>query len=406
MKQIRLYAFIWLILSTLWLTTAFGHHRTGDLALPELMVAGDFNEDGNLDLAVNVTGYDVIAIFSGDGHGSLSLVGHVPADTLPEGLAAGDVNRDGHLDLVAVNQWGYTLFVYTGDGLGGFTRRKEMNAEGEANRALLGDFNRDGWLDIVANAPVEAKILLYPSNGTGGFVSEEIEVAGFRNPGGIAAADINRDGTLDLVVLDSSREGDLNQALILLGDGKGAFVTTAELPTATAPADVQIADLNGDGKLDLLVVGAMPTSHTGNFVSTYLGDGTGQFQSRQTTSIDGNEVSGKVAVADFNEDGKADVAIPNLTEVDLFFGDGNGNLVARPPIILGTDPQSAISADFNNDGHVDLAVSIRTDGTVAFLLGDGQGGFTVSTVVSVVCPTCLEQGESVSRSDRRISEEN
>ena len=125
MKEIRLSAFAWLILSTFWLTTAFGHHRTGSIALPELMVAGDFNEDGNLDLAVNVTGFDVIAIFNGDGQGGLSLAGHLLADTLPEGLAAGDVNRDGHLDLVTVNQWGYTVFVYSGDGLGGFTRTKK-----------------------------------------------------------------------------------------------------------------------------------------------------------------------------------------------------------------------------------------------------------------------------------------
>ena len=87
--------------------------------------------------------------------------------------------------------------------------------------------------------------------------------------------------------MDSSRDGDLNQALILLGDGKGTFVTAAQLPTGTAPADVEIADLNGDGKLDLVVVGAMATNQTGNFVSTYLGDGTGQFQAKQTTALSG-----------------------------------------------------------------------------------------------------------------------
>ena len=369
-------------------------------------MTGDFNEDGNLDLAVNVTGFDVIAIFAGDGQGGLNLIGHVLADTLPEGLATGDVNRDGHLDLVTVNEWGYTVFVYSGDGSGGFTRVKQMNAEGEANRGLLGDFNRDGWLDIVANAPTEGKVLLYPSNGSGGFVSEEIEVTGFRQTSGLAAADINRDGKLDLVVLDDSRVSELSQASILLGNGNGGFVTAAQLPIGTGAGDVQIVDLNGDGKLDLIVAGALPTNNTGNFVSTFLGNGTGQFLAKQTTSLDGFAVSGRVAVADFNEDGKMDVAIPNLAQVELFFGDGNGNLVAQPPIVLGMAPQTAVPADFNRDGHVDLAVSVRTDGTVTLLLGDGMGGFTTSTVVSVVCPTCLEEGESGARPHHRANREN
>jgi hypothetical protein len=70
------------------------------------MVAGDLNEDGNLDIAVNASGFDVVALLLGDGQGQFTLSGHVASDTLPKGLAIGDMNRDGHLDLVQCKRLG------------------------------------------------------------------------------------------------------------------------------------------------------------------------------------------------------------------------------------------------------------------------------------------------------------
>src|SRR2546426_9171404 len=101
----RLSVLAYFVLSATFLPSAFGNHRSGDLALPELIAAGDFNGDGNLDLAVNVTGFDMVAIFLGDGKGGLSLKGHVALDTLPKGLGVADMNQDGHADLVSCTAW-------------------------------------------------------------------------------------------------------------------------------------------------------------------------------------------------------------------------------------------------------------------------------------------------------------
>src|SRR5712691_1316372 len=112
MKQIHISALACSLLCAALLPSAFANHRTGTLILPEVLVAGDFNGDGNLDIAVNATGFDNAAILLGDGQGQFSLIGHVASDTLPKGLAVGDMDRDGHLDLVQCNNWGYDAIVH------------------------------------------------------------------------------------------------------------------------------------------------------------------------------------------------------------------------------------------------------------------------------------------------------
>src|SRR2546430_16428262 len=100
MKQKQFLALACLILSAALLPSAFANHRTGSIIAPELLVAGDFNQDGNMDLAVNCTGFDVVAILFGDGQGGVNLGGHFSVDTLSKGLDSGDVYRDGNLALV------------------------------------------------------------------------------------------------------------------------------------------------------------------------------------------------------------------------------------------------------------------------------------------------------------------
>ena len=95
MKTTRFSLLVCFALCASFLNSADANHRTGSLALPEDMVAGDFNGDGNLDLAVNVTGFDNIAIFMGDGAGGLNLIGHLATNTLPKGLATADFDGNG-----------------------------------------------------------------------------------------------------------------------------------------------------------------------------------------------------------------------------------------------------------------------------------------------------------------------
>jgi hypothetical protein len=356
------------------------------------LVAGDFNNDGKLDLAVNCTGFDTVAVLFGDGLGGFTLNGHFATDTLPKGLQAGDVNRDGRLDLVTCNNWGYDETVLLGDGRGEFhsiAPPNEVDGDGEPTRLLLRDVNKDGRLDVAVGAPAESKLVIYFGDGRGGFPAPSAEIETAANPFGMADGDLNGDGNLDFAILGPRKAAATSQLSILLGDGTGRF-TLSIMEVPPAPSSVQIADCNRDGKADLIVAGALPENTTGCFIATYLGDGAGSFALKQNVPLGRASTKGEIAVGDLNEDGLSDVVWPKAavevfgTQLLTYFGDGNGNLNAGPILTVGQEPHSVIAADLNGDGHLDLANTNRTDGTVTCLLGDGHGNFTVSSVTSVL----------------------
>ncbi len=388
-----------LALSVALLSPAFGNHRTGSLPLPELIVAGDLNEDGNMDLVVNVTGFDHIAFLLGDGLGGFTLSGRVPTDTLPRGLAIADLNRDGHLDIVGANNWGYNVEIHLGDGKGGFGYRdNSAKAEGGPNRVVLADFNNDLAQDMAVVGPDEGVALIYLGKNNGGFEVPPSEIReNIPNCQGLAVADFNNDGNVDLAFTSYTGKGPgQSHVEIFLGDGTGAFSTHSELPINDQAGALGIGDLNNDGKIDLIVAGAGPGNPSGNFLQMFLGDGTGNFTLKQSLTLDNpGTFKGEIAVADFNEDGTPDVAFPvssapnddrmRSTSVHLLFGDGTGNLVQASDLTVDTAPHTVIAVDLNKDSHLDLAVTNRTGGTVSILLGDGAGAFTLVTTISVIC---------------------
>ncbi|PYV74403.1 MAG: hypothetical protein DMG97_08860 [Acidobacteria bacterium] len=397
MKKIQFSALACLIISTTLLPSALANHRTGSIIAPELLVAGDFNQDGKMDLAVNCTGFDVVAILFGDGQGGFTLGEHFPTDTLTKGLDVGDVNRDGHLDLVSATNWGYDENILLGDGLGSFhvaAPPSEIDGDGEPVRLLLRDFNNDGRLDIFVNAPDDDKVVLYFGDGKGNFPGPDLEIEGVQHPFGMDAGDLNGDGNLDAVVGGPSNTAGASLVTVMLGDGAGGF-SISTFSVQELPSSNKIGDLNNDGIPDIVVAGALPGNRTGNFISTHLGDGTGQFALKQNIALGQGNTKGDIALGDFNEDGNLDVAYPksgsqiphdHSTSVLLFFGDGTGNLVTGPVLTVGQEPHTVTAADVNHDGHLDLAVTNRTDGTVTALLGDGNGNFTVSSTTSVLSP--------------------
>jgi hypothetical protein len=246
----------------------------------------------------------------------------------------------------------------------------------------------------VANAQNEGKVLIYFGDGNGGFSPGALELELTKNDYAIATGDFNNDGNLDIEAtefLDGSADG--SDVMIFLGDGVGGFTAGATFGTNPQPSDLAVADMDKDGNLDLVVAGAGAENTAGNFISTYLGDGAGNFTAKQINDLGTGSIKGKIALADFNEDGNLDAAFPQsskLTErgeksktVLIFLGDGTGNLTAGQSVTVGREPDTAVASDVNKAGHVDLAVSNRTDANVSILLGSGDGTFTTHATIQV-----------------------
>ncbi len=185
-------------------------------------------------------------------------------------------------------------------------------------------------------------------------------------PFSIAVADLNGDGKIDLVVANY-QDGDVS---VLLANGDGTFQTAVNYPAGTNPQSVAIGDFNGDGKVDLAVA-----NRGDNDVSVLLGNGDGTFQASLNYGTGSNPCS--VVVGDFNGDGKLDLAVTNNSDNDIsvLVGNGDGTFQAALPYATGSGPYAIAAGDFNGDGKLDLAVTNFNSNNVSILLGNGDGTF-------------------------------
>lgn len=185
----------------------------------------------------------------------------------------------------------------------------------------------------------------------------------------VALADLNSDGKLDVVAPNAQN----SNVSVFLGTGSGTLGAAAHYTTGVAPKAVAIDDFNGDGKLDLAVA-----ARNCNCVSILLGAGDGTFGA--PTNFATGIYSYGVAVGDFNEDGKVDLVVANAfsSNVSVLLGRGDGTFNAATNLAtIGGNPGDVSVADFNGDEHADFAVSIAAGvpGYAAVFLGDGSGGF-------------------------------
>jgi hypothetical protein len=336
---------------------AFGNLNIKVGALPQAVALGDFNNDGNLDMAiVNSTDNNVsILLSNGDGTFTGPAGSALPAGTPPGppsptfgvghnplGLAVGDFNNDGKLDLAVVNQNDNTVSILLGNGDGTFQPQTTVS-----------------------------------SNGT--------------TPVSVATADFNADGNLDLAVVNQTDSGcsDSNGSVsVLTGDGTGAFPTVLRhICVGILPTSVVVGDFAGFGLPDLVVVNqgggnasCAPANGTVTFASAVLIDFGPFFDSAR--SYCAGKGPSAAAVGDFNGDGVLDVAVTNFSsnQVSALPGSGSGtgfNFLTPDSFATGTlGPNSITVGDFNGDGVLDLAAAAEGSSQISILLGDGSGNFS------------------------------
>ena len=289
---------------------------------PYYVATGDFNGDGKLDLAIvnscNLiddcySSPSTVSIVLGDGTGNFSLVSSPAVGYLPTSVGVGDFNGDGELDLAVTNSCGdsyyncpsdgSTVSILLGDGTGKFTLVSSPAAAWDASSVAVGDFNGDGKLDLAVpgcgDPSCESGLVsTLLGDGAGNFtvLSSPTTVYG---PSSVAAGDFNGDGKLDLAVTDFRD----NTVSILLGDGTGNFTLHQSWLVGLNPSSVVTGDFNGDGKLDLAVA-----NYGESDVAILFGRGTGDFIPPTSNLSTGDYTEpASVAVGDFNGDGKLDV---------------------------------------------------------------------------------------------------
>ncbi|HMC64572.1 MAG TPA: VCBS repeat-containing protein, partial [Gemmataceae bacterium] len=335
---------------------------------PDYLVAGDFNGDGKLDLAVsNSLGTDM-SVLVGRGDGTFQDEVRFPVGDRPtprRGLVAADFNHDGKLDVAAAELLTNDVSVALGSGNGGFQKPLRFPVGIGPVAVATGDFNSDGRLDVASVNPTTNDVAISLGVGDATLQSQAHFAVGSA-PAAIVKGDFNRDGRLDLAVANYD-SGDVS---VLLGLGDGMFRQEARFLAGEHPVALVVGDFNGDGLLDLAVANA-----GSNDVSLLLGRGDGTFQIQK--SLPAPDLPQALVTGDFNRDGLLDLATADYRSQDLaiFLGRGNGTFQAPIRLALGTSPVSLVADDFDGDDRLDLATANPKSNDVSVLRGRGDGSF-------------------------------
>ena len=362
-------------------TVAFAPAPNSPLQIYEPLgiAVGDFNEDGRADLAIAAA--VKLFAFLGNGDGTFAPAANSPmrvpsppyddfASPYVGPIITADFNHSGHLGLAAglINNEAVVILLGHGDGTFVPSSAAFANALGMPTNALgAADFNADGNLDLVIINGVSGQLPVVLGYGNGAF-----SAAGDLYPeafaAGVAVGDFNADGRPDVVVANSfSSTYPGSGVSVSLGNGDGTFTPASGSPIAVGQSlsAVITCDFNGDGKLDLAV-----TDSAGNAVLILLGNGDGTFGAPTTIPVGNNPDA--IVAGDFNNDGKLDLAVASFADgtVTLLLGNGDGTFTQATgsPYAVGHGPYQIAAADFNGDGKLDLAVANLTDGTVSILL--------------------------------------
>ncbi len=340
---------------------------------PYYMIEGDFNGDGNLDLASGDQTANTIDILLGQGDGTFTSGGSfATAGSRVLHVNTADFNNDGILDLQATNTTSGSVSILLGVGDGTFGAATTYSVGTSPFSSVIGDFNNDGNLDIIS-ASDTANHSILTGNGDGTFnAATTFASGGSAQSFDLAAGDFNGDGNLDISFVEAGSSVDV---YTMLGNGDGTFGSTSIVTTTTQAFFLDIGDLNGDGIEDMVTGNAGGTGSVG----VYLGVGDGTFT--HSKDLASTSKINEIKIRDLDGDGNMDVVAGTFPGSSIFayFGDGNGSFSTATTIGSIVDSIGLVVADFTNDGVNDVAVASNTDKTISLIQSNTTSGTAALT---------------------------
>jgi VCBS repeat protein len=311
---------------------------------------------------------NTVSVRMGLGNGLFGVEHHFPTQGRPYGIVAADLNGDGILDLAVSAILDNEVDIFLGNGSGGvgdgtFAPYVAFPAGTSPYRIAVGDYNHDGRPDLVAlnntySAP--GLTVLLAQGAAGSFTATQF-ISLSNAPAGLVSADFNEDGILDL----AATVYDGGYLAVMLGQGSGglgdgSFGPPSYIATTAGAFDIQAADLNDDSILDLVTCG------NGGGVDVHLGlgsDGVGNGTFGSAQPIGGGNLS-DIEIADFDGDGKLDITASGgpRNAVYTFSGHGDGTFGAPAAHAVGNFCIGLAQGDLDGDGHPDL-VSVAYQGS-------------------------------------------
>ena len=340
---------------------------------PHAIFTGDFDNDGDFDIATVNFGANSITVMKNNGSGEFSDRSDYSVGTGTRYIFGADFDDDGYMDLAVGNGGTDNVSVLLNNGDGTFGTHVTYATGDGPHSIFCADFNGDGAIDIACANAFGHTVSILLNNGDGTFVHDSAYNVAASHPRSVFAADFDNDGDLDLVTANLHS----NEISILENDGNAVFSVSSVYLVGSSPRLVFAADINADNFMDILVARSGSVN-----IALFVNNGDGTFAT--PSEIVNGYSQYAVNASDFLQNGSLDIVSANLSSdnISVLENNGSGSFSFLGTVAVGDGPLSITTADFNGDGSLDIAIANFFGNKISVL-------YNANRVTSLIVPETL-----------------